>query len=148
MRLGLSMASGRRHLRTLGSRRAAAEGMHGIESGDDQRQVDAAFNRVLEAEARARLKVEECQRQAAAQIAGAAERAREVERRSEARTLLVHRLADASVARALANLQTVGETSEGRDLAAPSRLDAVVAALADEMIGLAAAAPAADPEGA
>lgn len=112
--------------------------MRGKQSSADLDRTDAAFNRVLEAEAQARLVVEECRRRAAEMAATAAEQARRVERRTEAHLLLVHRRADASVARALAGLQVqgVGLGAEEPDAAVLARLESVVEALADEMIGI------------
>ena len=121
--------------------------MHGKESDDDQGLVDAAFNRVLEAEAQARLRVEDCRRQAAARINAAAERARRVEQRTEARLLITHRRVDASVARALHALAVPGTGADAADPAAEARLDRLVAVLADEIIGLGASAPETVPSG-
>ncbi|NEV61851.1 hypothetical protein [Thiorhodococcus minor] len=111
--------------------------MRGKPSGEDLDRTDAAFNQVLEAEAQARLAVEECRWRAAAMLAAGAERIRDLERRTEARLLLSHRLSDASVVRALDQLKAEGTADEAREPeeAAIARLDGAVEMLADEMIG-------------
>lgn len=111
--------------------------MRGKRSDEDLERTDAAFNHVLEAEARARLAVETCRRRAGALLAAGAERIRDLERRTEARLLLVHRRSDASVAQALDQLKTGGAVDVARepDAAALTRLEGAVEMLADEMIG-------------
>lgn len=99
--------------------------------------VDAAINRVLAAEARAREAVEACRVRAAAIVAEAEERAQQVAARADTRVRLAHRLADASVERALKQLLARGSAAiDARsDTGAGGGLEAAVAALADEITG-------------
>lgn len=100
-------------------------------------EADRAFNRVLEAEARARERIEECRREAAALVERAEARARRIEDRSEARLLLIHRLTDAGVERELRSLHTEAEQAEnGLDALAMTRLERAIEHLADEILGL------------
>jgi hypothetical protein len=104
-------------------------------NGESDR-VDAAFNRVLAAEAKAREEVEACRRQAAAILAGSQARADQITSRAEHRILRAHRIADAGVQRALAALLTAGlepapEDPTAEDLA---RLDRVLEALVEEIL--------------
>lgn len=100
-------------------------------------EADRAFNRVLEAEARARERIEECRREAAALVERAEARARRIEERSEARLLLIHRLADASVERELRSLHVEAEQAEdGLDVLDMTCLDQAIERLADEILGL------------
>ncbi|MBK1719623.1 hypothetical protein [Thiocystis violacea] len=103
---------------------------------------DLAFNRVLEAEARARERIDACRLEAASLIKTAEERARRIGERTDARLLKAHRLADASVERALGSLPRTAEAGGDPDGRALARLERAVAALADEIIGL--TAPGAD----
>ncbi len=111
--------------------------MTGKPSSGDARQVDAAFNRVLAAEAEARARVEECRREAAAMVTAAEERVRRLVQRTEARILLAHRLADAGVARELGALRAREPSGgdEEPDGAARAQLDLAIFSLADEIIG-------------
>lgn len=111
-------------------------------------EADRALNRVLDAEARARERIEDCRREAAALVEGAEARARRIEDRSEARLLLIHRLADASVERELQSLHVATErTEDGLDAQALARLDQAIERLVDEILGLDAADRSVDPEG-
>jgi len=99
-------------------------------------EADRAFNRVLDAEARARERIEECRCEAAALVERAEARARRIEERSEARLLLIHRLTDASVERELQSLHTEAEQAEdGLDGLAMAGLDQAVERLVDEILG-------------
>jgi len=103
---------------------------------DDSDRVDAAFNRVLAAEAKAREAVEECRQEAAAVLAAAEEHARRIASRADHRLLRAHRIADAQVARALSDLLTPTPTEPKADLDAETlaNLDRAIAALADEIL--------------
>lgn len=98
-------------------------------------EADRAFNRVLEAEARARGRIEGCRREAAELVEQAVARARRIEDRAEARLRRVHRLADASVERELRSLHTETAFNEdGLDAQALAHLDPVIERLADEIL--------------
>jgi cell division septum initiation protein DivIVA len=103
---------------------------------DDSDRVDAAFNRVLAAEAKAREAVEECRQAATAVLAAAEEHARRIASRADRRVRLAHRIADAQVARALSDLltPTPTEPAAGLDAETLARLDRAIAALADEIL--------------
>jgi hypothetical protein len=99
-------------------------------------RADAAFNRVLAAEARAREQVEECRRQAGAILAAAEELARHITNRADRRVRRAHRIADAGVERALAELLTAGTEPEQENLEgeALTRLDRAIDALVAEIL--------------
>lgn len=100
-------------------------------------RVDAAFNRVLAAEAAARASVADCRREAERRVAAAEEDARAILDRADARVRGVQRTADRHLREALAALlETPDDATVGElDLDTRARLDAVIALLADEMIG-------------
>jgi vacuolar-type H+-ATPase subunit H len=105
------------------------------QDGESDR-VDAAFNRVLAAEAQARDQVEECRRQAAVILAAAEERARHIVNRADRRIRRAHRIADASVERALTELlatrtETEQDNPEGEAL---THVDRAIAALVEEIL--------------
>ena len=99
-------------------------------------RVDAAFNRVLAAEARAREEVEACRAEAARLLAAAEDRSRRITGRAERRVRRAHRIADAGVERALAELRAVGveHAPEGLSEQTLSRLDRVIDALVTEIL--------------
>lgn len=105
----------------------------------DADRVDAAFNRVLAAEAQARERVEDCRREAAAIVSAAALRARAISDAADRRMGLVHRIADRGVERAVAELLGEARTRalDQRVAADPERLDRLVEVLADEILGAA-----------
>jgi len=95
--------------------------------------LDAAFNRVLAAEAEARAAIERSRQQAAAMVANAEHEARAIARRAERRIRAAHRIADSGIASALAELAATagaGALGPAPDAAA---VDAVAAALAAEL---------------
>ena len=98
--------------------------------------VDAAFNRVLAAEARAREEVEACRAEAARLLAAAEDRSRRITGRADRRVRRAHRIADAGVERALAELRAVGVEREPDGLSEQtlSRLDRVIDALVTEIL--------------
>jgi vacuolar-type H+-ATPase subunit H len=108
-------------------------------SDADLERVDAAFNRVLAAEASARGAVDSCRIEADRLLADAEDHARRLVERTDRRLLAVQRIAEVSLQQALSELlDRVAEPhGEGLDAAADARLDAAIAALADEMIGAA-----------
>ncbi|MCF7985516.1 MAG: hypothetical protein K9L70_14020 [Thiohalocapsa sp.] len=100
----------------------------------DSDSVDAAINRVLEAERAAHADVDDCRLRAEA-IANAAEaRARSVSRSTERRIRAAHGIADRGIADALSALRASGTDTPGQ-LPTPDaeRLAAVVEALAAEL---------------
>lgn len=105
------------------------------QDGESDR-VDAAFNRILAAEARAREEVEACRAEAARLLASAEDRSRRITSRADRRVRRAHRIADAGVERALAELRTVGVEDEPEGLSEHtlSRLDRVIAALVTEIL--------------
>ena len=121
-----------------GRPRLHADGMPmGKQTHDSESdRVDAAFNRVLAAETRAREQVEGCRTQATALLAAAEERARRIVRRADRRLRRAHGIADAGVARALADLKAAGAETEPEE--APeemlARLDQAIDALVSEII--------------
>ncbi len=99
-------------------------------------RVDAAFNRVLDAEAAARDWLAACRREALALIADAEERARRIGERAEARMVAVHDIADAGVARAVAQM-LADDTELERDrpdAQTQVRLEQAIVALVEEML--------------
>jgi vacuolar-type H+-ATPase subunit H len=103
----------------------------------DADRVDAAFNRVLAAEAEARERVEDCRREAAEIVSAGVLRARAISDATDRRMGLVHRIADRGVERSVAAI--LGE-ARARALdqtvaADPERLDRLVEAMADEILG-------------
>lgn len=103
----------------------------------DRDRIDAAFNRVLAAEAQARLHLEACRQEAAALIAAAEARARAIRERTDRHLGRAHRTADAGVARARAALLPDPAPPDPPDgVAAPDAgLDRAIAALVDEILG-------------
>ena len=109
--------------------------------GDTDR-IDAAFNRVLAAEAQARAQVEACRHQAAALIAAAEEQARSIVERMDRRLRLVHTIADARVAQALhALLPADAPAAQDADQETAPGLDAAIEILVDEALSRPARAP-------
>lgn len=104
------------------------------DGGSDR--IDAAFNRVLAAEARAREQVEDCRKQAAAILTAAEEQARRITSRTDRRVRRAHRIADAGVERALSELLAPAAAAEPGGLAdeAQTRLDLAIAALVEEIL--------------
>jgi len=96
--------------------------------------VDAAFNRVLAAEAQARAAIERCRQQAAGRVAAAEREARAIARRAERRIQAAHRIADRGIARALTDLAAAGDGNAGPTPDA-AVVDALAAALAAELTG-------------
>jgi hypothetical protein len=103
---------------------------------EDTGRVDEAFNRVLEAEARAREQVEACREQAAELLKDAEARARRISDRTDRRMRLTHRIADRAVSRALHELADVPpEPAAGLpDDATLTRLDRIIDQLAGEIL--------------
>jgi GAF domain-containing protein len=102
----------------------------------DTDRIDAAFNRVLAAEAQARAQVEACRHQAAALIAAAEQQARSIVERTDQRIRLAHTIADARVAHALRALLPEGAPATqdaAQEIA--SGLDAAIEILVDEALG-------------
>jgi hypothetical protein len=111
----------------------------GKESSDGEvERIDAAFNRVLAAEAAARERVEACRGEAERLVARAEERARRIASRADDRVLAVQRLAEAGLRRALADLAGFPSVTSGAELdpLTNTPLIGAVEALADEMIGV------------
>jgi vacuolar-type H+-ATPase subunit H len=100
-------------------------------------RVDAAFNRVLAAEAHAREQVEECRSQAAALLAAAEERARRIASQADGRMRQAHQIADAGVERVLAELRAVSveDAPDGLSAEALTRLEGAIGALVAEILG-------------
>lgn len=108
------------------------------ESSDgDVERIDAAFNRVLAAEAAARERVDACRGEAEGLVARAEGRARRIASRADDRVLAVQRLAEAGLRRALAELAGVPSVTPGAELdpLTNAPLIRAIEALADEMIG-------------
>lgn len=103
---------------------------------DDSDRVDAAFNRVLAAEAEARETVEQCKHEAATILAAAEEHARRIASRTDRRMRLAHRIADAQVARALSDLVAplLPEAAADLDAETLARLDQAITVLVDEIL--------------
>jgi hypothetical protein len=103
---------------------------------EDTGRVDEAFNRVLEAEARAREQVEACREQAAELVKDAEARARRISDRTDRRMRLTHRIADRAVSQALAALADMPpEPAAGHpDDTTLSRLDRIIDRLAGEIL--------------
>ncbi len=99
-------------------------------------RVDAAFNRVLTAEAQAREQVEDCRKQAAAILVAAEEQARRIASRTDRRVRRAHRSADTGVERALADLLATGVEAGPADLEGDAlvRLDRAIDALVAEIL--------------
>jgi cell division septum initiation protein DivIVA len=93
-------------------------------SDGDVERIDAAFNRVLAAEAAARERVEACRGEAERLVARAEERARRIASRADDRVLAVQRLAETGLRRALADLAGVQGNSEGFAMLLRRHLDA------------------------
>ena len=106
----------------------------------DADRLDAAFNRVLAAEAAARGRVEDCRREAAGIVSIATLRARAISEVTDRRMVLAGRIADRGVADAMAQLngEARARALERAVAADPGRLDRVVEALVDEILGVAA----------
>ncbi|MCG6940250.1 MAG: hypothetical protein LJE69_03245 [Thiohalocapsa sp.] len=107
-------------------------------SSAEGRGLDAAFNRVLAAEAEARDAIARCREQAAARVAAAEREARAIAQRAERRIQVAHRIADRGIERGLAELAVSGDEAAAGpapDAAAPdaAALDALAAALAAEL---------------
>jgi F0F1-type ATP synthase membrane subunit b/b' len=104
----------------------------------DADRIDAAFNRVLAAEAEARTSVDECRQEAARIVAAATVRARAIAGLTDRRMGLARRIADRGVARAMTQLKDEARARaiERAVAAGPGRIDRVVDALADEIIGV------------
>jgi hypothetical protein len=109
--------------------------MHDRHNSAEGRSMDAAFNRVLAAEAGARTAVERCREQAAAQVAAAEREARAIAARAERRIRAAHRIADRGIERALAELAASGPADDADPGPQAVAVEALAAALADEMIG-------------
>ncbi|MCG6897037.1 MAG: hypothetical protein LJE61_00920 [Thiocapsa sp.] len=108
-------------------------------SDADVQRIDAAFNRVLAAEAAGRERVEACRGEAERLLAAADERARRIVGRADDRILQVQRTADLSLQRALAELLDAASdvrAEEDIDGRSRDRLTAAVEALVDEMTGV------------
>lgn len=101
-------------------------------------RIDAAFNRVLAAEAAARERVEACRGEAERLVARAEKRTRQITSRADDRVLAVQRIAEAGLGRALAELPGVASETPcvEPDSLTDTRLIRAVEALADEMIGV------------
>lgn len=101
-------------------------------------RIDAAFDRVLAAQARAREQVARCREEAAGLIARARERARAIAARADLRVRRAHGIADAQVARALGAIAAEGEAQGAcaAEQVPPQGLDLAIARLADEILGL------------
>ena len=97
--------------------------------------VDAAFNRVLAAEAQARAAIERCRQQAAGRVAAAEREARAIARRAERRIQAAHRIADRGIARALTDLAAAGDDANAGPTPDAAVVDALAAALAAELTG-------------
>jgi uncharacterized membrane protein YccC len=103
------------------------------QSSDDAERVDAAFNRVLKAEAEAQRALEDCRKRAAEQIAAAEQEARAIQSRAERRIAAAHRIADQGIERALDSLARHASARPDPDTPPRARIDALVAALAAEL---------------
>lgn len=99
-------------------------------------RVDAAFNRVLAAEARVREQVEACRGQAAAILAAAEEQLRRIRDRTDERVRRAHRIADEGVERALGELRAASAHPECEALSADTlaRLERAVQTLVEEIL--------------
>jgi len=108
----------------------------------DTDRIDAAFNRVLAAEAQARAQVEVCRHQAATRIAAAEAQARSIVERTDRRMRLAHTIADARVAHALRTLLPEGApAAQDADQETAPGLDAAIELLIDEALGRPTQAP-------
>jgi hypothetical protein len=99
----------------------------------DGRAVDAAFNRVLRAEAEARAALADCRAQADARVTAAEQAARAIAGRAERRIRAAHRIADRGIERALADLATDGNGGEAPAAPDAAVVEALAAALAAEL---------------
>lgn len=102
----------------------------------DSGKVEAAMNRVLAAEEQAQLTLERCRAEAEELIAAADAKASRISARTEERLKAAHRIADAMIERTLAALEN-GEATPDADERVRGRLEAAIAALADEIVGVA-----------
>lgn len=99
----------------------------------DGRAVDAAFNRVLRAEAEARAALAHCRAQADARVTTAEQAARAIAGRAERRIRAAHRIADRGIEHALAALAADGNGGEEPVAPDPDDVEALAAALAAEL---------------
>jgi regulator of protease activity HflC (stomatin/prohibitin superfamily) len=106
-------------------------------SESDPERIDAAFNRVLAAEAEARARVARCREEAERILASAEERAHRISSRADERILIVQQRADLALKQALAEIPSIPSEHPGAitDPATLSRLARAIEELADEMIG-------------
>jgi hypothetical protein len=111
--------------------------MTGPDATADTARIDAAFDRVLAAEAAAKDGVAACRRAAADLIAAAQARARSIAEHTDQRMRLAHARADAGVARAV----PVWSAPPPPAAAVPAGLDEAVETLIDELLGLPATRP-------
>jgi multidrug resistance efflux pump len=105
--------------------------------GGESDRIDAAFNRVLAAEAQARERLDQCRIEAADLVAAAESRARTIEERTDQLVRRAHGVADAGVARRLHELltNTPAQSPEDPSPAPPDTLDWAIAILAHEILG-------------
>jgi hypothetical protein len=117
-------------------------------SDGNPERIDAAFNRVLAAEAQARARVARCREEADRLAAAAEERAHRISSRADDRILLVQRRADAALTRALDEIPQIPteHPTVVTDPAALERLERAVEHMANEMIGAGRARTSADSE--
>lgn len=104
---------------------------------DESDRTDAAFNRVLAAEAQARERLERCRQAAADLVAAAESQARAIAERTDRRVRRAHEISDTGVALCLRELLARGSANSPEDLS-PSLtdgLDWAIARLADEILG-------------
>lgn len=99
------------------------------------RAVDAAFNRVLGAEAEARQAVAACRDAANARITAAEGETRGIAERAERRIRAAHRIADRGIQRGLEALAGDAVASDATAEPDAATVDALAAALAAELTG-------------
>jgi hypothetical protein len=99
------------------------------------RDIDAAFNRVLAAEAEARGALARCRQEAADRVRAAEGEARAIARRAERRIQAANRIADHGIERGLVGLAAAAPRDTDGPGPEPERVSALVASLAAELTG-------------
>lgn len=105
------------------------------ETRADGRAVDAAFNRVLGAEADARQAVAACRDEADARITAAEREARGIAKRAERRIRAAQRIADRGIQRGLDELAGGADANDASAEPDAAVVDALAPALAAELTG-------------
>ncbi|WP_296899739.1 hypothetical protein [Thiohalocapsa sp.] len=109
--------------------------MNNRHAAADGGTVDAAFNRVLRAEAKAREALADCRAQADQRVTAAEQQVREISGRAERRIRASNHIADQGIARALEGLDADAERAGAAVEPDADTVEDLVTALAAELTG-------------